>query len=230
MSSINVFISYSHADDALRKRLETHLNILQRQGVIRMWSDRAIEPGIQFEDTILSNLRNADIVLLLISADFLASDFCQDIELTQAMERHHSGQARVIPVFLSSCDWKHAQFGKLQGVPDDAKPITQWSDRDEAFTRVCSAIRKAAEAIMAARAARSDQSAGDKKISVDFSKIHDIIDWEKVNAKVIDWADLHHAENPYDMGPRNYQKCLYDIGLGGEDYRLEYENGRLKRQ
>src|SRR5512132_335087 len=139
MSSINVFISYSHADDALRKRLETHLSILRRQGVIRLWSDRAIEAGTPWEDEILRNLRNAEIVLLFISADFLASDFCQDIELTEAMERHHTGQARVIPVFISSCDWKHAEFGKLQGVPDDAKPITQWSDRDEAFTRVCSA-------------------------------------------------------------------------------------------
>lgn len=119
MSFINVFISYSHADDTLRKRLETHLNLFQRQGVIRMWSDRVIEPGMQFEETILDNLRNADIVLLLISADFLASDFCQYIELKLAMERHHSGQARVIPVFLSSCDWKHAQFGTLQGAPDE---------------------------------------------------------------------------------------------------------------
>lgn len=84
---------------------------------------------------------------------------------------------------------------------------------------------------MAARAAQSDKSSEDKKISVDFSKIHDVIDWEKVSAKVIEWAESHHAENPYDMGPRNYQKCLYDLGLGGEDYKLEYDaKGRLKPQ
>lgn len=75
------------------------------------------------------------------------------------------------------------------------------------------------------------RTAGDKKISVDFSKIRDVIDWEKVNAKVIEWAESYHAENPYDMGPRNYQKCLYDLGLGGEYYKLEYdEKGRLKPQ
>lgn len=118
MSSLNLFISYSHADDALRERLEIHLTILKRQGVIQMWNDRAIEPGKPWEKEILENLKTADIVLLLVSADFLASDFCQHIELTLAMERHHSGEACVIPVFLSSCDWKHAQFGKLQGVPD----------------------------------------------------------------------------------------------------------------
>jgi hypothetical protein len=227
MSSLNLFISYSHADDDLRLQLETHLKVLERQGVLRMWSDSAIEAGAPFEGEILRNLKNADIILLLISAHFLASDFCHGTELKLAMERHHRGETRVIPVFLRSCDWKHETFGKLQGVPDGAKPVTQWGDRDEAFTRVCSAIRRAAEVILSAR---NVKLAGDERSTVDLSKIQYIIDWDKVNAAVIEWAKSHYAEDPYDMGPRNYQKCLYDIGLGGEDRELEYENGRLKYQ
>jgi hypothetical protein len=227
MSSLNLFISYSHADEKLKNSLETHLKILERQGILRMWSDRAIEAGMRWEEEILKSLRSADIVLLLISADFIASDFCQDAELKLAMERHHRGETRVIPVFLRSCDWKHEKFGELQGVPDGAKPITRWDDMDEAFTRVCSAIRKAADVILAARNVKSSV---DKKMFVDMNKIQDIIDWDKVKVKVTDWAKSHHAEDPYNMGPKNYQKCLYDIGLGGEDYQLEYENDRLKFQ
>jgi TIR domain len=226
MSSLNLFISYSHADKDLRQRLETHLKILERQGILSMWSDPAIEPGTSFKDEIIRRLRSADIVLLLISADFIASDFCQDAELKLAMERHHRGETRVIPVFLRSCDWKHEKFGELQGVPDGAKPIAQWDDIDEAFTKVCSAIRKAAEVILA----RNVKSAVDKHKIVDLNKIQDIIDWDKVRVKVVDWAKSHHAEDPYNMGPKNYQKCLYDIGLGGEDYQLGFIDGRLKYQ
>ena len=227
MLPLNLFISYSHADKELRQRLETHLKILERQDILKIWSDPAIEPGMRFEEEIRRRLVSADIILVLISADYIASDFCQDAELKLAMERHRRGETRVIPLFLRSCDWKHEAFGELQGVPDGAKPITQWDDIDEAFTKVVSAIRKASEVILAAR---SVKSASDEKILVDLCKIQDVIDWDKVRAKVIDWAKSHHVEDPYDMGPKNYQKCLFDIGLGGDDCKLEFEYGRLKYQ
>ncbi|MEM7794112.1 MAG: TIR domain-containing protein [Cyanobacteria bacterium P01_C01_bin.118] len=81
-------------------------------------------------------LKRADIILLLISADFIASDYCYEIELQQAMERHQAGEARVIPIILRPADWQNTPFSELQAFPTNAKPITSWSDRDEAWLNV----------------------------------------------------------------------------------------------
>lgn len=95
-----VFFSYAHEDEALRDKLETHLSLLKRQGVIETWHDRRIGPGDAFGDDIDTALETSDIVLLLVSADFLASDYCHDIEMRRALERHAQGLARVVPIIL----------------------------------------------------------------------------------------------------------------------------------
>src|SRR4051812_25942213 len=95
-----VFFSYSHADEALRDELEKHLKILQRQGIIEMWHDRRIGAGSELHGEIDENLNSADIILLLVSADFLNSDYCHDVEMKQAIKRHNNGEAIVIPVIL----------------------------------------------------------------------------------------------------------------------------------
>ena len=145
MRPLALFYSYSHKDEDLRDELEKHLIMLRREGVIDEWHDRKIMAGDEWDGEIKENLERADIILFLVSADFLASDYCYGVEVTRAMERHEAGEARVIPVFLRACDWKGAPFGKLQGVPRDARPVTSWPNRDEAFTDVAKAIRRAAE-------------------------------------------------------------------------------------
>ena len=142
---IEVFYSYSHKDEELRDQLETHLAMLKREGVIKGWHDRRIISGQEWDGEIDTHLKSADIILLLVSADFLASDYCYDTEVTLAMERHDAGEARVIPIILRPCDWSRAPFSKIQGLPKDAKPVTRWDDRDEAFLDVAKGIRKAAE-------------------------------------------------------------------------------------
>jgi hypothetical protein len=89
-------------------------------------------------------LERADIILLLVSPDFLASDYCYDIEMTRAIERHQAGEARVVPVVLRPCDWHDAPFGKLNAAPKDGKPISTWPDLDEALLDVVKAIKAAA--------------------------------------------------------------------------------------
>ena len=143
--AIEVFFSYSHKDEELRDQLEKHLSILKRQGVITGWHDRRIGAGREWEGEIDKHLNTADVILLLISADFLASDYCYDVEMKRAMERHEAGETRVIPVILRPVDWKGAPFGKLQALPKDAKPVTSWPNRDEAFTDVAQGIRAAVE-------------------------------------------------------------------------------------
>jgi hypothetical protein len=138
-----VFFSYSHADEALRDQLEKQLSMLKRQGVIEAWHDRRIGAGQEIALAIDEQINRDDIILLLVSPDFLASDYCYDIEMKRAMERHEAGEAIVIPVILRACDWHHAPFGKLNAVPRDGKPITQWADIDEAFLQVAKAVRDA---------------------------------------------------------------------------------------
>jgi hypothetical protein len=146
--SIEVFFSYSHKDEELRDELEKHLSILKRQGVITGWHDRRIGAGREWAGEIDTHLNTADVILLLISSDFLASDYCYDVEMKRAMERHEAGEARVIPVILRPVDWKGAPFGKLQALPTDAKPVTEWPNRDGAFLNVAQGIRAAVEELV----------------------------------------------------------------------------------
>lgn len=144
---VNVFISYSHRDDDLRAELDTHLSVLKRQGVIRTWYDREIGAGEEIDPRIREALEKADIILLLVSPYFLDSDYCVQIEMQRAMERHREGTARVIPVILHPCDWQHAPFKGLKAVPDDGKPVSSFANRHDAFLQITRAIRDAATAL-----------------------------------------------------------------------------------
>jgi TIR domain-containing protein len=145
----SVFFSYSHADEVFRDQLEKQLSLLKRQGVIEVWHDRRIGAGQEFAHEIDRHVETDDIFLLLISADFLASDYCYDKEMTRAMQRHEAGEAIVIPVILRACDWQGAPFGKLNASPPDGKPVTKYPDRDEALLEVAKAVRAAAERVAA---------------------------------------------------------------------------------
>ncbi|MFW9259536.1 GUN4 domain-containing protein [Nostoc sp. CALU 546] len=145
--SLKLFFSYSHKDETLRDELAKHLAILEWQGVISSWCDRRILPGEEWDHQINDNLKTADIILLLISSDFLFSKYCWDVEVKRAIERHHAGEACVIPVILRSVDWNGAPFGKLQALPKNAEPVVSkhWHNQDEALTDVARGIRAVAE-------------------------------------------------------------------------------------
>jgi formylglycine-generating enzyme required for sulfatase activity len=141
-SAIEIFFSYARADEILRNELAKHLKPLEQEKIIKAWHDRQIPPGAEWQNEIDRHLESAQIILLLISADFLASDYCYSFELKRALERHENQSACVIPVILRSCDWQNTSFGKLQALPTDGKPIKSWTDRDEAFTAVVKGLRQ----------------------------------------------------------------------------------------
>src|SRR5262245_29620774 len=120
-----------------------HLSVLQRQGVIAGWHDRMITAGEDWKGEIDGHLNSAHIVLLLVSSSFLNSDYCFDIEMRRAIERHAEGKAEVIPVILRDCDWRFEPLSRFQALPTDSKPITSWTNRDEAFASVVRGIREA---------------------------------------------------------------------------------------
>ena len=140
-----LFFSYSHRDEALRNELEKHLTALQHQGVIEMWHDRRIGAGEEWESEISENLENADIILLLVSSDFIASPYCYGIEMKRALQRHRDREARVIPVILRPCLWQGLPFGRLQATPTDGRPVTKFANQDEAFLQVTETIQEAAK-------------------------------------------------------------------------------------
>jgi len=141
--AFEVFISYAHEDQALLKELEKHLATLKRQNIIASWYDGNIMPGTEWESQIMERLNSAQIILLLVSADFINSDFCYSIEMEQALARQEADQARVIPIILRPVDWKGTPFAKLQALPTGDKPVTRWSTHDDAFLNVVQGIRNA---------------------------------------------------------------------------------------
>ena len=156
---ISLFYSYSHDDEELRKRMENHLAALRWSGLIAEWHDRNIDVGDEWAKEIDRNLSSADIILLLVSASFIASKYCWSVEMKKALERHDRGEAKVIPVILRPCRWGATPFAKLQAAPTDAKPVTSWSDLDAALDNVAGKSERVVKELRSKQAAAAPASA-----------------------------------------------------------------------
>jgi hypothetical protein len=153
--SIKVFFSYSREDKPLRDRLEIHLSSLRQQGVISAWHNRQIVAGSEWEEEVDRHLKTADIILLLISPDFVASKYCYEIELPDAIARHEAGEAYVVPILLRpTAGWKNLPFAKLQVYPSGGKAVTLWGNEDEAFVDVAEGIAIAVAQLLEGRERR----------------------------------------------------------------------------
>lgn len=141
---IEIFFCYAQEDDTLRQELEKHLQALQRQGLITIWHNRNIKAGAEWEREIDKHLNTAQIILLLVSPDFMASDYCYSIEMQRALERHERGEVRVIPVILRPVLWRDTPIGKLESLPTGGTPVVSstWHDPDEAFYDIVSRLRQ----------------------------------------------------------------------------------------
>ena len=139
---IEIFISYSHFDIKYRERLDRSLASLRRAYPAVIWNDGEIRAGMDFRQEIVKHLEQAQIILLLVSDNFLASEYCNEEELKPAMKRHHVGDAHVIPVILNQCLWRIAPFGKLQALPRQGKAITGWNPRSAGYANVAEGIEK----------------------------------------------------------------------------------------
>lgn len=148
-SPLKVFVSYCHVDEALKDDLIKHLIPLKRLNLISEWHDRKILAGDKWDEKISHNLEASQIILLLVSVDFINSKYCYDIEMDRALERSAEKGCVVIPVILRGCMWQHTRFADLQVLPVDGKAVTAWSDRDEAYVNVAEGIKKTAEKLLA---------------------------------------------------------------------------------
>ncbi len=145
--SMKTFISYSHKDEKALERLHTHLAVLRRESRIDAWFDRKILPGGQIDSEILLQLEASSLILLLVSPDFLASDYCIEREMEYAFERHRSGEARIIPIIVEPCDWASTELRNLNALPRDGKAISEWANQEAAYHDVVRGLRRVLDAV-----------------------------------------------------------------------------------
>ena len=140
-----VFYSYSHKDEDYKNALEAHLRILAKKGLISEWHDRKIEAGDDYRAKIDENMQNADLIIMLVSADFLASDFIWDEEMKFAVEKAEKGEVKLIPIIIRAVNWRGAPFAKFEVLPRDGKAVMEWENPDAAWRNVSEGIQKIVE-------------------------------------------------------------------------------------
>ena len=137
---LKLYIAYAEHDSRFREQLTLHLAPIQREGEIVFWHERLILPGQDRAIAVDERLEMADIILLLISPDFLASDYLYNIEINRALMRHAAGTAIVIPILLRPCFWTRTPLCQLQPLPANSRAIKLWSNRDSAWLHVTAEI------------------------------------------------------------------------------------------
>lgn len=149
MTKAYIFTSYAHEDEELKNEMDKYLKVLKRSGKIDTWNDRALIAGQEWDKELMNELTKANIILLLISIDFIASDYIYEKELKEAMRRHEEGSAFVVPIILRNCTWTKQPYAKLQALPRNAQPISEFEDKDAAFTFIATEIERLVDHISA---------------------------------------------------------------------------------
>ena len=147
MATQRVFYSYSHEDRSYCQKLRKHLALLERSGIIVSWFDREILPGSDWAYEIDEHLNQSEMVLLLVSANFISSDYCFGKEMARALERHDAEECLVIPIFIKPVDYSGAPFARLQMLPSNGRPAIMWKPQDAAWEDTAKGVRKVAETL-----------------------------------------------------------------------------------
>ena len=193
LNPVKLFYSYSHKDEELQIELMKHLAGLRRRGLILEWYDRKISGGKSWEHEIDKHLNTAQVILFLVSSDFMASDYANGVEVKRAMERHESGEARVIPIILRDVHWDGAPFSRLQALPKNAKPIKSWVSTDEAFTDVAKGIERVIEELQFHYGQENANAVTQKPIN-DQESLESRVQWVLVLSATIDEINRPTAE------------------------------------
>ncbi len=165
-----VFISYAHKDEDFKNELIEHLSILKRTNMIEEWNDRKITAGQEWDKEISMHLEKADIILFLVSASFINSDYCYDIEVKRAIEKHESKDAILIPIVIRAVNWSGTDFSKIQGLPKDALAVSSWENRDEAWVDVVEGIKKSINNLEILKPKKKEIVVVDRDITFDVSE------------------------------------------------------------
>lgn len=173
----NIFISYSRRDKKLLDEFRKHLTILERKGIVKIWYDGLIEAGENWENEVKNALSSADIILLLISSDFIASDYCYSIEMSKALELQKKGESKTIPIILRDCLWRDSPFAELQVLPNDGTPVTDisWKSLDKPFFHIIEVIKEIVRKIIDDKKSKIKEDELGKIVSAKKVKFHQLI-------------------------------------------------------
>ncbi len=223
---LNIFFAYSREDGLLRNRLEKHLTGLKRQNYIHTWYDGEIQAGKEWENEIDFALAKADIILLLISADFIASDYCYEVEMRKAILRHERGDAVVIPVILHPCDWTDAPFSKIQCLPQNGKPVTDlfWNNQEIALSEVAKSIKLIVESL------RNSKSKQLKAINeVLFEKNFELkITFEQLDDLKLDEEILSEQVNNLTVSKKNIELDIERLKISRQELESSFNYNQEK--
>jgi hypothetical protein len=147
-AAVGLFCSYAHEDEPLQRAFLSHSAILRRNKWVDIWTDQRIGAGSKWDREIASKLETAQLVVLLVSSDFIESEYCYGTEMTRAMARQDAGQTKVIPIIVRPCLWQDAPFAALSALPPDGKPVTSWANQDEAWTAVTIGVKLAVKEVL----------------------------------------------------------------------------------
>ena len=216
-NAIDVFCCYSHADEIWLRKVENHLSLLKRQGLISLWHDRLITPGVNRAQAIDAHLKTASVILLFVSADLFASDFCYGTEIQYAMARQKAGEARVIPILVRATDWNNAPFSHLQALPTNAQPLATWLDEDTALTDIAAGIRRAITEELPLLAARIPHSALPAIWNVPYPRNPFFLGRDK------ELKQLHHSLHTNQALEYSQPQAISGLGgIGKTQLALEY--------
>lgn len=200
MEPLKVFISYTHKDEKYKKNLVTHLNSLIRQKYITLWYDNLIMPGDDLNEEIRAAMEESQIFLLMVSADYLESYYCFDVEVETIMKLYKSGRAAVIPVVVRPVDLKGTPFENLKSLPTDRKAVSTFSNQDTAYEDIVKGIRMVVDSYIKKMMSPSDGMAGSSASP------------ENVQSKTVGQSVIHDHRN-YGI-QFNGNTCIYNNHMG----------------
>jgi hypothetical protein len=203
----NAFISYSHVDADALERLHKHLAMLRRESVIIAWTDHQILPGDRLDDAIMSNLEGSNLFLALVSPDYLASNYCYEREFQNALGLAKAGRLRIVPIIVEPCEWQRSPFGELMALPKDGKPISEWTNPNNALLDVVAGLRRLL-VVDQAKSARGT-SAGDFSRGATGRRVRLKQDFDAIQR-----AD--YANQAFDIIRRYFDACCSELNEIGE--------------
>ncbi|MEM9806598.1 MAG: TIR domain-containing protein, partial [Cyanobacteria bacterium P01_D01_bin.56] len=217
-SKIKVFVSYCDQDDVIKEKLQMHLAMLQREEKIQTWHAAAIDAGLNRDMAIQSHFEAADIILLLVTAEYIASDKCYEQQMRLAIERHNQRKVRVIPIIMKPCDWESSPFGRLKVLPKHGKPVTTWPNQDEALTDAAKGIRQVVDSL--ARKRLSSPAAAPSKMAMaslplaesvftvgpPIAKPHQFFGRQRIVKRLFNLLKTHPLQNAAIIGQRRAGK------------------------
>lgn len=225
----DIFIAYSHEDLDFKNELKKFLRPLLREARASVWDDYDIEAGQDWDAAIKERLYGAGVVLLLVSADSLASDYFYGKEVEVSLKRHALGEAVVVPVVLSYCDWKNTPLGNLEALPEKGRPVVQWPTRDQAWQDVVERLRGVLDTIEARRKKENETQEQYRRYTAAVTAAEHLAhnnNWPEARKAYADALGLHRPGLVPDKAEINGRIAECDRQIQAEKARQRAEKAR----